>query len=299
MKSIYKILGIVSLFIIGISCENDGGDSKLNLKNGAVIDVQKKESTDAFINLVKIQEGSDIELGLTINNALGEITSLNVLGLFIKNDGKIYKGIFATGIKTLPFSITINKNQLFAAFAEINSSADIEIGDKLVLFGEITLKDGTKIKLLNDDGSNNTSPGITNSSTYSLSQTYNVSCLSDLGGTYSVISSGESTDPGPTTSENPISNYPYTITLLDNGGGNYTISDAFGGLYILWYDIYGISEDTKGTFSDVCGKISGAFDEPFDSKVTYTGSVSSTGIISIEWENGYGDNGKMTLTKTK
>lgn len=86
--------------------------------------------------------------------------------------------------------------------------------------------------------------------------------------------------------------------MTDNGGGNYTISDAYGGLYRLWYDIYDIQEEHSGTFNDICGIISGSFTEPFDKSVTYSGSVNpANGILTISWITGYGDKATMVLTK--
>jgi hypothetical protein len=123
------------------------------------------------------------------------------------------------------------------------------------------------------------------------------SCPSDLAGTYSVLSSGSSTDSGPTPAENPITNFPYTVVITAKGSGAYSMSDGYGGLYRLWYDIYGITKNYPGTFNDVCNTLSGTFAEPFGTDVNITGKVNANGTLTIRWENGYGDFGVGTYTK--
>ena len=54
MKNIKKIFAVLALLMLVPSCENDGGDSKLDLKYGAVINIQKTSSSDTFINLVSL-----------------------------------------------------------------------------------------------------------------------------------------------------------------------------------------------------------------------------------------------------
>lgn len=296
MKNIKKIFTLLVLILLIPSCENDGGDSKTSTKEGALPDIQKLNNTDTFINLVAVQNGEDINLGFSVNPAVGDITSMDIIALYIKPDETIYKTILAANITTFPATFNLSKNDLYNAFEEISTYEDFATGDKLTISAELKLKDGSIQKIINDDGTNNFSSNIATSGLYKVFQTYNVSCPSDLGGTYSVISSGTSTDPGVET-DNPVSNYPYTVTITDNGGGNYTISDSFGGIYIYWYDIYGLTFEVEGTFSDVCGTISGKFEEPFGTDVIYTGTVNPDGTLNIHWTNGYDDFGDSVLTK--
>lgn len=297
MKNIIKIFNVLALLMLVLSCENDGGDSKLDLKYGAVVDIQKQNNTDSFIDLISVQNGEDFNLGIKLDLAVGKISSVDLVGFYTKKDGTITKATLVSKIVTLPTTISLTRDDIYDAFTNINSAEDFESGDKLIISADITLNDGTVVKLLNDDGSNNFSSNIATSNLYKLFQTYNVSCTSDLAGTYNVKTTGASTDSGPTPSENPISNFPYTVVITDLGGGEYTISDAFGGVYMLWYDIYGLDFEVEGSFSDVCGNISGKFPEPFGTDVIYTGTVNSDGTLSIHWENGYGDFGDSVYTK--
>lgn len=296
VKLIFKILAII--FLIQ-SCENDGGDSKLELQTAAVPNITKVANTDAFIDLIAINNSEDINLSFTIDLAQGNVASMDVILFYVKSSA-VYKATLEANVTTFPKEYSLTQSNLINLFAELNSEEDFEIGDQLVVTTELTLKDGTVIKILNDDASNSYGIDIANSPLFKVKQVYNVACPSDLGGVYNVVTSGSSTDPGPSASVNPIANYPYTVTITDNGGGNYTVSDAFGGVYILWYEMYGLTFEVEGTFDDVCGTISGSFPEPFGTDVIYTGSVDSeTGVITINWINGYDDQGVSIFTKVE
>lgn len=298
MKKFKLICTFIAVSLAFLACENDGGDSKLNLEVGAIPNITKSETADAFIDLIAINNNEPISLSFTVDVAQGDVKSLDVI-MFYKKPTAIYKAVLATNVTDFPKEYTISQSDIISAFAEINSADDFEIGDKLIITAELTLMNGKVIVIYNNDGSTNVGIDITNSPLYDFSQTYNVACPSDLGGTYNVVSSGASTDPGVNPALNPATNYAYSVVITDNGGGSYKISDAFGGLYLLWYDIFGITGETPGTFSDVCGEISGQFAEPFGTDVIYTGSVNQdTGVITINWINGYDDQAVMTLTKT-
>lgn len=296
MKKIQHIITILCLLFLLPCCENDGGDSKISTQKGALPNIQKLTDSDSFIDLVAVQNNQEINLGFSVDLAIGKISSMNIIGLYIKSDGTIIKATLAENITTFPVTFNLSRNDLYDAFENLNTSEDFATGDQLIISADITLKDGTVLKIMNDDGTNNFSSNIATSNLYKVFQTYNVSCPSDLGGTYSVLTSGESTDGGVVTN-NPVTNHPYTVTITDNGGGNYTISDSFGGLYIYWYDIYGLTFDVESDFTDICGSISSEFEDPFGSIVNYTGTVNPNGTISIHWTNDFGDFGDSILTK--
>lgn len=299
MKKIkYILLSLLALSLV-VSCNDDGGDSKLNLSTSSVPDIQKTEGSEAIINLLAIQEGEDISVSFTADVGLGTVSSMDIVGYYFAGEDSVEKVILANDVTTFPVSITLSKQQLIDTFAALNSDSDFVLGDQLVITADLTLTDGTIVNMLTEEGGRNFGTDIQNSPLYSVTQTYSVSCPSDLGGTYTSVSSGESTDSGPTPDENPISDYTSTVTLTDNGGGSYTISDPYGGLYLLWYDIYGITPDfnVSGTIKDVCGTISGNFPEPFGGSTTVTGVVNEDGTINYTWVNDFGDTGTTTLTK--
>lgn len=124
----------------------------------------------------------------------------------------------------------------------------------------------------------------------------NIVCPSALAGTYAVSVTGTSTDgccPDETTLMSEV-------TLTEGASpGVYSISDFSGGLYLEWFDVYGITPSTNlaRNITDACGTISGSFSEPFGEVVTVTGSVNDDGTLTIQWVSGWGDQGVMTLTK--
>ncbi|MGA9637945.1 hypothetical protein [Flavobacterium sp.] len=293
MKNIYKTFALLAFILLTLSCENDGGDSKIATQYGAVINIQKLPSTDAFINLVSIENNENINLGVSIDLALGDIASIDVIGIYIKKDGTTLKGKFITEIKNLPYSINITQKEIIDAFKDINNSSDLQIGDKLAISAEITLKDGRKLNLLNDDGSSNFSPKIENSNTYKNYQIYNVSCPSSLGGTYEYSTTNAGEQGGYFTDEIRTGN----VTFEDQGGGIYTISDiTFGG----WALLYGPSEgEAKGVkLVDICNTLSLTGTDKWGDIFLLTNLTINGNKMSFHWENDYGEYGDTTLKRT-
>lgn len=120
-------------------------------------------------------------------------------------------------------------------------------------------------------------------------------CDSDLAGTYSVLTSGQSTDGAAAA---PVVDLAYTVTLTKTGEITYSVSDIFAGIYIDWYCApYGYCVETKQTITDVCGKISGTFTEPYGTTAVVTGTDNGDGTLTISFSNGYGDTATSVYTK--
>ncbi|MGO4818643.1 hypothetical protein [Flavobacterium sp. W22_SRS_FP1] len=296
MKKIKLIFALLALIVLIPSCSNDGGDSKREFENGGIPNLVKITTTDDFINLIALNNGGTFDLGLNVSIGQGEVSSMDIVAFYRKGD-LVSKATFDTNITTFPATVNLSKGDIIAAFSELNSDSDFALGDQLTVSAELTLKDGSVIKILNDDGTTNYGQDIANSTVYAVVQNYNVSCPSDLGGTYSVLSSGTSTDSAPRPEDNPITDYPYTTVITDNGGGSYTMSDAFGGLEILWYSSYGLTFEVKGSFNDVCGDLSGTFIGAFTEGNVLTGTVNPDGTLTIRWDNDFGDFGDAIYTK--
>jgi len=301
MKNIKLIFASLVAAAMVLSCNDDGGDSVRAVQYGAVPNIKKVEGTDAIIDLVEVQAGNDFALSFTVDRGFGDPASMDIVAFYIKTDGTAEKAILAANVTTFPTTINVTKATLVNAYESLAGDADFELGDQLKISADVTLKDGTVIKLLKDGtGAQNYGQDIANSTVFSVIQVYTVSCPSDLGGTYNVVTSGASTDTGPTPDENPIANYATTVTLTDNGGGDYTMSDGTGGLYVLWYDIYGSTPaNSGGSFSDVCGTLNGSFPDIYGGTVVLTGVVNSDGTLSIHFENDFGDTGDSVYTKVE
>lgn len=120
-------------------------------------------------------------------------------------------------------------------------------------------------------------------------------CPSDLAGTYDVLSSGSSTDGAP--ANNPIVDFPYQVTITKTADKTYEVSDIFAGVYEDWYcEAYGYCFETPATIKDVCGNLSGSFEDGFESAVTVTGTNNYDGTLTITWENDFGDTATATYT---
>jgi len=220
MKKIKFILLIMVIGFIGVSCDDDGGTSVIPLAEGAVPDMTKSASTDQIIDLVKVINGDPVSFGFNVAVAQGNPASTDIVGYYRTAAGSIYTSVLFSNV-TLPQDFTMTSADVIAAFAEITSSDDILLGDILTITTRFTMADGTVLNILNDDGTSNTGTNIQTTVLFTTAINYPVSCPSDLGGVYNVISNGDNTDGQP-----PAIDVPYTVTLTDNGGGSYTISDG-------------------------------------------------------------------------
>ncbi len=129
---------------------------------------------------------------------------------------------------------------------------------------------------------------------------WGVVCESNIAGTYeAVVTNATSTDPCCPT----VTNITSTVVLTDKGSGNYEISDYSFGLYLEWYDVYGVVPNDPGlktTVKDVCNKfqldVADYFSASF--RVKATGTINpAAGVIVLKWENDYGDKADIVLTK--
>jgi hypothetical protein len=296
MKNLKFVIATLASAIFAISCQDDGGDSKINFIEGATPNIVKTTNTVAVLDFVSINNDNTLNMSVTVDKGFGEISSMDIVGFYTKGT-TVEKVVLKSDITSFPSTYNFTQNDLINSFSLLNSKSDFIVGDNFKISTEMVLNNGSRIKMFDDKGIAIYGPDIRNSNKFKVVQTYNVACISNLAGTYNVLSSGTSTDTGPTAAENPITSHPYVVTITSNGGGEYTLSDGYGGLYLLWYDIYGITGNEPGSFKDVCGTLSGKFKEPFGTDVILTGTVNSDGTLSMHWENGYGDFGDSVYTK--
>lgn len=296
MKNTYILSLFLALFVLNTSCDDDGGTSAISLKTGAMPNYQIKEGSPAFIDVFNVD---DLSLQFSVGVGIGEPTSFDLKAIYLAASGDIYGPVtLDENVTVFPKDYSFTSTNIYSAFTELSGPDDFSVGDVLKIFPTFKFADGSSLDILNSNGQENYYAADFNQySDLNPKLQYPVACSSDLGGTYTVLSSGSSTDPGPAPDINPIVDYPYTVVLTDNGGGNYTISDGFAGLYLLWYDIYGITGETPGNFTDICGELSGTWGEPFGTDVTLTGTVNPDGTLSITWTNGYDDTAEAVYTK--
>lgn len=217
------------------------------------------------------------------NNVTGEVSGASMVAS-VSNFGTNAK----SGLPEATFNITMTEslNALNLTIDDLNG------GDDLIFDGFIVMNDGRRF------GPDNTGSNLQGNNGFDGRFRFikPLLCDSDLGGIYLATTTGTSTDaccPDETTVEKEI-------TLTQTGDGEYTISDWSGGLYLAWYEVFGITAETDmtETFIDACGNISIAeFTEPFGETASATGSLDfETGVVTYEWSNGFGDAGTVILT---
>ncbi len=290
MKNLKFILLTMLLSVFIVSCEDDGGTSFIEVNGGAVPNMTKSTSTDAFFNLIRLNNGEDVSVNFSAEIAQGNPASTDIVGIYRAASGSVYNATLFSDV-TLPQEFSLSISEIVAAFSEISTGDDIVVGDALTLSARFTMNDGSVLNIVNDDGTSGTGANIQTTVLFTTIITYPVSCPSDLGGNYSVISNGDNTDGQP-----PAVNVAYDVTITDLGGGSYEISDFSGGVYLFWYSIYGLSWEQAGVFTDICGAISGTFGDAWSNAVPATGTVNSDGSLTIHWDNPWGDYGDSVFT---
>lgn len=193
---------------------------------------------------------------------------------------KTFRGVttIVDTYSTVPANVQVTAEQAVADIDGVTVD-DLEVGDVFRFEVIVTSKSGLRTR----------SNILLNAS---------VACKSSLAGVYTSVANGQSTDGGPGPDENPAVDYEYEVTLTATPtNGVYTMSDFSGGLYELWYDIYGIGGDSPGQITDVCNDIVYSNTTgPFGSGITGGGGVNPDGTISIEGTNVFGDTWSLVLT---
>lgn len=148
---------------------------------------------------------------------------------------------------------------------------------------------------------NNVSGDVAGGTYYASPFFYRVAvvCPSDLGGTYSYVTSMIECDncpgsvPGPAGCGSSISGtgtFAATTTA-----GRYAVSDATFGQYgCAWND----NPATGVFFVDACGNVSTAGSDQYGLIYTFTIIANTGTALTIDWENDYGDSGRTVLTRT-
>lgn len=173
MKNINLLLIAVGLMFA--SCTNDGGSSKEDLNEAAIPNITKIATTDQGLNVVALKAGLPINLGLNVDVAFGDVTSMDIVGVYTKGT-VIEKAVLKANVTTFPTTVNISQTDLYQAFNILNTASDVGLKDNLIISADLTLKNGTVVKMYNNNGSVNYGSGIANFSGIKVLQTYIVSC---------------------------------------------------------------------------------------------------------------------------
>lgn len=292
MKKNKIIVLIISMMVLGFSCEDDGGTSLIDLEDGAVPNMVNSATGSAFIDLVAVTSGENVTIQFNASVAQGNPASANLIGVYNTFAGDVYYTVLETGI-SLPQDFTLTSTDIIAAFPEITSNTDFQVGDVLTLTTQFVMDDGRILDIVNEDGTSNTGTNIQTTVLFNSVINYPVACTSNLGGTHSYVS----TNFQAITGTCPTGETAGTVVWTDLGGGAYTTSDLGFGQYgtTCWNDTPATSGGA--TFNDACNLIiSGGLDQY---GLTYIWEITDvTGPeLSISWTNDYGDSGDVVITR--
>lgn len=241
MKTIKILLFTIAIGVLSFSCDNDGGDSALILEAGAVPNFIKDASADQIFDLTKVLNGTPLNLSFSASVAQGRVASSDIIATYKTLAGPVYNAVLFSNV-TLPGDFSLTTNDVIAAFTELTSTDDFQLGDVLTISTKFTMSDGRVLSILNDDGTDNTGTTLSNSKLVTIKISYPVSCPTMLQGNYTctVISSNIPI----------VGNFrsPQPVTITQPAAGTYNLSDGTA-------DIFGPDFPIGLEFTDVCGTI--------------------------------------------
>ena len=274
-----KFVGLL-IFLFTMTFQScDEAEEVLPYQGTAIQSISTTEGVKTFLDFVDIANAS---AGFTLDDA-GDVQA-NVIDIFIQHKTADPDDVYSDrlplkSVSDLPSQHVFTSQELAEAAGVPFDS--LKLADNFLLSFDLSGADGKK---------------------YFSSEFHriDVSCPSDLEGTYSTISSGQSTDECCNT---PVTDLVSEITLTEKGSGVYEISDFSSGVYKAWYSVaYGATDVNKGELKDVCNSVS------FQNTTGPYGSpISGTGIydpdaqtITIDWTaDDWGDVGSTVMTKVE
>lgn len=254
-----------------------------------------ESNIDFTVEFYDLNEGRDVTsyswTASYINNASGETSDpVEVLSIpaseFTVND-------FGLPATTVRFNLEETLNKLNVDVDSING------GDKIRYEATITLKDGRTFTRFNT-GSNVIS-GTSFRGTFIIDQA--IICPSDLGGTFDVVTTTPVSWPDGTTCDPNM--WTGTVTWTETTEGVYKSSDFSNGSYHACYGgvSSGLPDDPfypLGTLQvqDACNILGPIGASQFGEIYTFNSVTVDGNVLTIDWENDYGENGVTVFTRT-
>jgi len=304
----YKVfLLCIGLLIALNACEEErwGNIPNLNDHIGAItlIDVNEDKS---FYNALNDLSGQEVEFEINVDGFdVTEVSSVDILLTFTEKDATTdaegnpadlsYDPVELKEVNTFPSMVTVSVEEVISAIQSFKpdfTKDSLEVGDNFNLTFPINTADGRRLTTaLNSD----LCQEPVQPSFGGCNVAWSISCPSDIPeGTYVAVTDGQSTDPCCAAA---LEDYTYEVSLTEVAPGQYSLSDIYNGVYLEWYDVYGISSEEERSLTDVCNTITASFSDPFGGAVTISGTYDpATGIIQLESSNSFGDIWTSTLT---
>lgn len=268
------MLFAVIAMTMSVSCEDDGGSSVIPLQEGAVPSMVKSASGETIIDLIKLNNNEPVTLEFSAEVAQGNPESTDIVGIYTTVDGDVYNTILSSNV-TLPQDFTLTVDDVVAAFSELGSTADIQLGDVLSVTTRFTLSDGTVLDIVSTDGvTGGTGTNLATTVLFTTVINYPVSCPTSLEGNYTGTVIATNQPAGTFIS-------PQQITITQPAAGTYVLSDGTAGLF-------GAATPIGLQFTDVCGTLTVATPSTnFGGQVDFvqgdgTNLNPDTGVITLD-----------------
>ncbi len=266
MKDIF-LKALVLLFVVGIftACEEE--ELEYQPTTGAAAFVANQSG---FFDLNNSTNEFSFDLVRTEGDAVNTIDIYKSL-----NSGA---EVYHATVNAVPSTIQVNLNEALADIPNVTIDS-LSPGDIFYFVMKLNTGNGTY------------------TSQHRASSV--VSCSSSVGGAYTSVARGTSTDsccPGEFAGRTSVVNITADPDLPE---GNYIIDDFSGSIYLEWYAVYGLTDvtDSPADVLDVCNTLTLSGTEPFGEWITGSGTRdANTGVIEYHWDNGWGDEGDVTLT---
>ena len=307
----YSILTMMAWGMMALQgCEEErwGNIPNLNEHVGAItlINVNPDKT---FFNALNDLSGEEVEFTLDVDGfEVTEVNSVDVELIFTENDATLdaegnpadvtYDPVFIRTVQAseLPATITFTAAEAVQAIQSFKPGFtldSLQVGDGFNLIFPINTADGRRLTtaLSSELCNEPVQPSFGG-----CNVAWSVACPSNIPtGTYSTtVTTAQSTDGCCTA---PVTNFESTVEITSPSPGVYRVDDIFAGLYIEWYDVYGLTFKVPQNFTDVCNNLSASFSDPFGGGVTMEGSYDpDTGVITFEGVNTFGDTWSMVWT---
>ena len=277
MKRIKYIFSLALAMMILSSCFDEPGTEILFDDSFVELDAATTGSGSKDYTFLRTNTGTTYSAGFVVNRAATSASSDVAVNFEIDAS--------STAIENVHYSLSGSSVTIpsgsYSAELPITILADnIEAGERLTIVVNLTSAD---IPL-----SDNYSSGT---------HTVQISCESDLAGTYSTVASGGFVNgSGTPGAGGSYSGLTATVTMTVDPANPliYTFDDMSFGLYEQGYG----DASPSGRVQDICGSLSDRGDvDQYSDPFTISGSVDpATGVITLSWSNTWGDFGDVVLT---
>ena len=315
MKKIFKNISILSLFLIALSCSDadkevdgvfDGTTAGGLLRtieiNGTVVQtgvvfnsapITYGADNTPFTLLLEAQDNKNgdllerVDVSLAyVNNSEGPIPSTDEL--FWQSFEASEFSMGPNGYPRLNFATTLGEIRNFFELEE----SDYSGSDQFLVIFTYVMTDGRKFTYTNSNS--NVVGGVYMRSPFKY--TLNVVCpiTESLAGTHSYNSYNLFRGPGGTSSCGPTTG---TVVWGDTATpGLYSTSDFSFGMYgVCWGDPPATSPTARVKW--FCSSIVTEGVDFYSDSFTYTMVSVSGAVMTLDWINGYGDRGRVEITR--